>query len=345
MTTPNLSLPELVASQSQPHLTLNQGLRRLDALVQLTVISISNTPPGSPADGDRYIVGTAPTGAWAGHDEKIAAYIGGGWTYWTPAVGWLAFVQSLAAFYVFGSGSPASWAEFAAGGGGGGGIEPLETAEYFNEFNYVTSSQHTTYGGWYTTWDGGNSVGLATSEPGHPGILQHNLSNGTYTINLYGTGTGGGYNNFQLGTDVTIEMEWLIRCQVLPNGTDTFYIFFGFAEQNNAQDAIRVYLERESGVVKWRLETRNNGTSTNSYDNVASNPPVANQWHHLKLVCTPTAVDLYVDGVLTLTNTTNITTDPMTIYNTGVKTAGSNSRYIDIDYVRVRVTKTPDRSG
>lgn len=345
MTTPNLSLPELAASQSQPHLTLNQALRRLDALVQLSVLSISNTPPGSPADGDRYIIGSSPTGAWAGHGGEVAAYIGSGWVYWPPGVGWLAFVQSLAVHYVYGSGSPAGWEELVAGGGGGGGVDPLETAEFMNEFNYVDIAQHTTYGRWYTLGNGNNTVDLGTSEPGHPGILTHHLGTGSYTINLYGTGTGGGYNNFELDTGVTIEMEWLIRCRVLPDGTDTFNMFFGFAEQNNAADAIRVYLERESGVVKWRLETRNNGTSTDNYDNVASNPPVANQWHHLKLVCTTSAVDLYVDGVLVLTNTTNITQDPMTIYNTGVKSAGTTSRYVDIDYVRVLVTKSPNRAG
>jgi hypothetical protein len=33
-----------------------------------------NTPPGSPADGDRYTVGNAPTGAWIGQEAQIAQW-------------------------------------------------------------------------------------------------------------------------------------------------------------------------------------------------------------------------------------------------------------------------------
>lgn len=119
MTTPNLSLPELAANQTQPHVPVNAALRRLDALVQLTVLSISNTPPGSPADGDRYIVGDSPTGAWVGHEHDVVAFIGTGWIYWVPAIGWQAFVQALGLSYVYGAGSPIGWEPLVVEGGGG----------------------------------------------------------------------------------------------------------------------------------------------------------------------------------------------------------------------------------
>lgn len=346
MTTPNLSLPELVASQAQPHVTLNNALRRLDALVQLSVVSIANAPPGSPEDGDRYIVGSSPSGAWVGREGDVAAYIGTSWVYVSPLPGWLAFVQSLGAIYVFGMGSsPPEWSELDTGGAVSGGVDPLETFEHVDDFNYVALAQHTTYGGWYILYNGNNNVDLQNSEPGHVGIIRHTLGNGSYTIHFYATGTGGGYNNFSLDADTTITLEWLIRCVVLPDGTDTFAIFFGFGEQNSAADAIRMHLLRESGVVKWALETRNNATSTINYDNVATNPPVANQWHHLKLVATTTSVKMFVDGVEILENTTNITTDPMSLQVVGTKSAGSNSRHVDLDYVRVQVSKTPNRAG
>lgn len=38
------------------------------------VLSIESTPPVSPADGDRYIVGVEATGDWTGHEGKIAQW-------------------------------------------------------------------------------------------------------------------------------------------------------------------------------------------------------------------------------------------------------------------------------
>lgn len=117
MTTPNLSLPELAASQSQPHVTVNAALRRIDAAVNLSVLAISGTPPGSPADGDRYIVAVGATGAWAGEDHHIAAYIGTAWKFLIPEDGWLAFNRDDGQFWVFYAlGSPApAWALLSLG--------------------------------------------------------------------------------------------------------------------------------------------------------------------------------------------------------------------------------------
>ena len=72
--TPNLVLPYLAANQSQKHVTVNEALRRLDALVQISVQSTAlATPPASPTEGQRWIVPASPTGAWAGHAGQIAA--------------------------------------------------------------------------------------------------------------------------------------------------------------------------------------------------------------------------------------------------------------------------------
>jgi len=57
-TSTHLLLPYLLASQAQKHVTHNEALRLLDGLVQLAVLDRDlTTPPGRPADGDRYIVG------------------------------------------------------------------------------------------------------------------------------------------------------------------------------------------------------------------------------------------------------------------------------------------------
>lgn len=88
--TPNLKLPYIAAAQAQKHVTHNEALRVLDVVVQLSIIDRDLTaPPGSPADGDRYIIGAAGTGAWATHDGKIAAWQDNAWVFHTPSEGWL----------------------------------------------------------------------------------------------------------------------------------------------------------------------------------------------------------------------------------------------------------------
>ena len=52
----------------------------LDGLVQLSVLDRDLTaPPGSPADGDRYIVASGATGDWAGWDLNVALWTDGAW--------------------------------------------------------------------------------------------------------------------------------------------------------------------------------------------------------------------------------------------------------------------------
>lgn len=89
----NLALPYILPSQAQKHVTHNEALLILDALVQLTVASADQTdPPGVPAAGDRYILPTGATGAWSGHDTEVAAWVDSDWLFLPPAPGWIAWV-------------------------------------------------------------------------------------------------------------------------------------------------------------------------------------------------------------------------------------------------------------
>jgi uncharacterized protein DUF2793/endosialidase-like protein len=106
--TPNLSLPYIAAAQAQKHVTHNEALRALDAIVQLTVLDKDlAAPPGSPAEGDRYIVAPSATGAWAGQERKVAAWQDGAWAFYAPHEGWLAWVGDEDALY---SWSGTAWA-------------------------------------------------------------------------------------------------------------------------------------------------------------------------------------------------------------------------------------------
>lgn len=91
--TTNLALPCIEGSQAQKNVTHNEALRLLDTLVQLAVLDRDLTaPPGSPAEGQRWIVKTGATGAWASYVNAIAAWQDGAWQFSTPRTGWLAYV-------------------------------------------------------------------------------------------------------------------------------------------------------------------------------------------------------------------------------------------------------------
>jgi hypothetical protein len=103
--TTRLVLPLLSASQAQKHVTVNEALNLLDAIVQAGVIDKDLTaPPGSPSEGDMYIVGASATGAWASHDDDFAVYQNGAWVFVTPLNGFISWVTDEEVFYVYDSG-------------------------------------------------------------------------------------------------------------------------------------------------------------------------------------------------------------------------------------------------
>lgn len=86
--TRNLKLKYIVASQAQKEVTINEDLNVLDMLVQATAKGIANTPPESPAEGDMYIIGDAPAGAWEGKAKHLAGFFAGVWLIVAPRDGW-----------------------------------------------------------------------------------------------------------------------------------------------------------------------------------------------------------------------------------------------------------------
>jgi hypothetical protein len=107
-TTTHLGLPYLIAAQAQKHVTHNEALRLLDAMVQLAVLDRTRAaPPASPTDGDRYLVASGATGLWAGWDLNVAFWVDGAWIRLVPRPGWLVWVADEGAFLVW---SGSSWA-------------------------------------------------------------------------------------------------------------------------------------------------------------------------------------------------------------------------------------------
>lgn len=80
-TSADLGIVYIAGQQAQPEITHNTALNQLQML-QTGVVSVgNNTPPGSPAQGDTYILGASPTGAWAGRANCIAGYFGTSWVF------------------------------------------------------------------------------------------------------------------------------------------------------------------------------------------------------------------------------------------------------------------------
>lgn len=101
MESANLSLPYLMPSQAQKHVTHNEALVLLDAIVQLAVSDRDRkTPPIDPQEGQRHIVALDAEGEWVGHDGEIACYLDGGWRYLQPKEGWLAWSEGDEKLYV-----------------------------------------------------------------------------------------------------------------------------------------------------------------------------------------------------------------------------------------------------
>lgn len=102
--TTKLQLPQIGANQDQKHVTHNEGLKVLDAIVQLSVLDKDLTAaPGSPAAGDRYIVAASATGDWVGEDGNVAAWQDGVWVFYEPEAGWIAWVEDEQKIYAKGA--------------------------------------------------------------------------------------------------------------------------------------------------------------------------------------------------------------------------------------------------
>ena len=194
--TTNLLLPYILSAQAQKHVTHNEALRKLDALVQISIVDRDlATPPASPADGARYIVAASPTGAWVGHTGKIAAWQDGAWAFYAPRTGWLAWIEDEA--------SPVAWNGTAWTLVGGGSVNPVPLVG-------VNATAHTT-----------NRLAVASpaslfnhAGAGHQAKINKNAATDTASI-LFQTGFSG---RAEMGTTGSDDYAF----KVSPNGSAWF---------------------------------------------------------------------------------------------------------------------------
>jgi hypothetical protein len=112
--TSNLVLPYLAAGQAQKHVTLNESLRKLDAIIQLSVVSATTiAEPASPTDGAVWILPSGKSGdRWSSFAAgSLAYYRDGAWVEIMPRQGWLAFAKDAGRLLSF---NGATWQTFLA---------------------------------------------------------------------------------------------------------------------------------------------------------------------------------------------------------------------------------------
>lgn len=160
----NNAIPFVPENTIDPAAGLNQAINVIDALLQLSVVSLGeNVPPASPASGTRYIVGTAPTGAWAGQANKLARYLDGAWSFFvasTAVSGGVIYARSDSGWAAAGGSGAANW-----GGIGGTLADQADLANALAVREYTLTP--------------GNNISIDRSNPSAP------------VISAAGGGTGG----------------------------------------------------------------------------------------------------------------------------------------------------------
>ena len=109
----NNAIPFVPENTIDPAAGLNLSLNTIDALLQVLVQTVgANTPPVG-VEGQRHIVGTTPTGAWAGQANKLARYLDAAWEFYDARYAMNAadgrlYVRSAATWVAYG-GTDSGW--------------------------------------------------------------------------------------------------------------------------------------------------------------------------------------------------------------------------------------------
>lgn len=86
-TSARFALPFILPGQAQKELFHNEALAIIDGALHPAVAGIAADPPGAPEAGESWIVGDDAGGAWAGREDRIAVWTGGGWRFLAPVTG------------------------------------------------------------------------------------------------------------------------------------------------------------------------------------------------------------------------------------------------------------------
>ncbi len=253
--TPNLKLPYIMAAQAQKHVTHNEALRALDAVIQLSVLDRDLAlPPATPADGDRYIIGPSSGGDWSSHDNSLAVWQDNAWAFHAPQEGWLAWVRDENQLLAF---DGSAWNEI-SGSGGSGSIHPAalvgvnSTADTINRLSVSSPNTLLSHEG----SDHRVKINKATIADTASFLFQDGFS-GRAEIGL----TGDDDFHFKVSSDGTSFKEAIIIDKdngsiTLPNTSPSHnYLMNGDFAINQRQFLGGVLTVGEYGYDRWKADT------------------------------------------------------------------------------------------
>lgn len=198
--------------------------------------------------------------------------------------------------------------------------------------DFITLDAGTSAGSkWLTSVSGTNaSVALISAESGHDGIVE--LALGTTTTGKAAMILGTPGTIYANGHDA-IRETFVLRVPTLDDGTDTFYFFVGICDASSTTPTRAACFAYNKGTYgdNWQAYSRS-ATGTEVGDTGVA--VGAGTWVRLDIVTIPGVSNTYyINGVQKVQHTTRIvTTDAnLAVRMFGVKTAGTNSRVLDVD--------------
>ena len=98
---PRHDLPVLYVGQAQKEATLNAAHVLLDMLLHPAVEGETDVPPADPNEGQCWLVGGEPEGAFTGRAHCLAGFVSGNWTFARPVTGMRLYDRAAGQFLVY----------------------------------------------------------------------------------------------------------------------------------------------------------------------------------------------------------------------------------------------------
>lgn len=298
---------------------MDANLSKMDNLVQLSVIdSTISTPPGSPSAGDRYIVATGGSGAWSGHDNKIAAYVNSTWEFYTPGNGWFCKDTTNAIWLAY---SGSAWVEDPLGdrayadslvSGFQGGNVATEWDEFIGESGKFYSLSGFTVAGDLSDTEVGTISGAGSWRGA--GALRFTATSGTtHYLNTdgYGSsvaGSGGYYNQWLTGDK--FQVVWQGALPFVSDVTNQYTFTVGMSSAFNTNGTSptttsgysHAYFWYDDATANWQCYSRTSaGATEQTTDSGVAVAALTNYLLHL-VVDTNGDVKFYINNTLVATH-------------------------------------------